>query len=274
VDNVSRETFYDMGRYWPKNEETSAKVNFDTCCSISGLRVYPNGTATVERFRVPGRLKNNYPRLRGKIKGLTRRSLERMVFTVTETQLKFKSMLTLTYPDTYPDDGRKVKRDLQAMLKILRRGLGADYIWFLEFQTRGAPHFHILLSVPVQRQFYVAGKWALLVTDNDKDFRRVAAVHSHRSQWENLRSEDGAKRYVAKYAAKAEQKEVPEHYRNVGRFWGASVGVKVGVYGGTLLEMDEEDIRQFLVTIGHRCSDWEVLPKMIFGLTDRSESDE
>jgi hypothetical protein len=45
-------------------------------------------------------------------------------------------------------------------------------------------------------------------------------------QWEVIKKTDGAVRYVAKYAKKQKQKEVPEGYQNVGRFWGTSPDVK------------------------------------------------
>ena len=62
------------------------------------------------------------------------------------TQVEFRSMLTLTYPQHYPMDGSIVKTDVGAVVQKIRRREW-EYLWFLEFQKRGAPHLHVLLSV-------------------------------------------------------------------------------------------------------------------------------
>ena len=61
-----------------------------------------------------------------------------------------RSQYLLTYHNQSPIDGRAVKRDLDRWLKAARRILGADlaYLWALEFQGRGVPHFHVFLSAP------------------------------------------------------------------------------------------------------------------------------
>jgi len=43
---------------------------------------------------------------------------------------------------------------------------------------------------------------------------------------ERIRKPDGAIRYAAKYCSKKSQKVVPPGYKNVGRFWGCSRGIK------------------------------------------------
>src|SRR5262249_18057225 len=59
-------------------------------------------------------------------------------------------MITLTYPQTFPTDGRQVHRDLQALLGRLQRRFGKlALIWKLEFQRRGAPHLMIFLQRPL-----------------------------------------------------------------------------------------------------------------------------
>lgn len=253
------------------NSEKSGNVrDFVYVPSVTGLRVFDNGTAVVERFKLPTSIRNPYPRIRGKVKRLSRRSLERLIFMTTETGVKFKSMLTLTYPEEYPRDGYKVKSDLNRMLIWIKRNLGADYLWFLEFQARGAPHVHVLLDVYPHSRWRVAGAWAsIVVAEEEMGWLDVCKVHAHDKQWQAIRHPDGARRYVAKYAAKRDQKAVPEDYSNVGRFWGASVRVKSTVNKGVYFDANEDWIRGMLEALGHRCADWDVLPRYIFGLDGR-----
>jgi hypothetical protein len=55
--------------------------------------------------------------------------------------------VTLTYPELYAEDWRVWKRDLEAFLKRIQRKY--DYMvgccWRVEFQKRGAPHFHLIM---------------------------------------------------------------------------------------------------------------------------------
>ena len=151
---------------------------------------------------------------------LTRDSLSRMVFLLQNTSTVFCSMVTLTYPGNYESDGKVVKGHLNRFLSWARtQGFGL-YVWFMEFQKRGAPHFHILFEHDVTPKMAdVSERWYRAVGSGDERHRRAG------TRTELLRSTDGAARYAAKYASKIEQKRVPVEYVNVGRFWGASRGV-------------------------------------------------
>ena len=80
-------------------------------------------------------------------------------------------MLTLTYPGDWKSCvpcGRTAKRHLQAMKSRLGRyfrKLGYEWsaLWFLEFQKRGAPHFHLIIWGPTMRllDHRRARRWAL-----------------------------------------------------------------------------------------------------------------
>jgi hypothetical protein len=134
-------------------------------------------------------------------------------------------MVTLTYPAVYPCDGRRVKKHLHAFLIWLKYDTrGTGYLWFLEFQKRGAPHIHILLDFPFPSvrgdaaalRFRVSASWYRIVDSGDR--RHLAAG----TRVERIRKAEGGARYATKYAFKCEQKQVPEPYQNVGRFWGCS----------------------------------------------------
>ena len=151
-------------------------------------------------------------------------SRKRLAFVAANTDVVFTSMMTLTYPRVFPNDGKDVKRNLHAFLIALRRrNPGVLYLWFLEFQKRGAPHIHIVVrGVRVNRdaQHWVSKTWYRLCATNDP--RHLAAG----TRLERLRSQTGGRNYCVKYAHKMKQKNVPKEYRNVGRFWGCSRSVK------------------------------------------------
>jgi hypothetical protein len=63
-------------------------------------------------------------------------------------------MLTLTYPGDWlavAPNGEAVKRHLAALAKRYERVWGEPLvcIWKLEFQARGAPHFHLSTTPPM-----------------------------------------------------------------------------------------------------------------------------
>jgi hypothetical protein len=87
-------------------------------------------------------------------------------------------MVTLTYPGRWEDvapDGRTVKRHLEAFKMRWARAFGAPIVglWKLEFQRRGAPHFHLLLSVPALMPdgspfaSWLSSTWASIVNAPD-----------------------------------------------------------------------------------------------------------
>lgn len=57
-------------------------------------------------------------------------------------------MITLTYPSRHPVDGRVSKSHLDNFFRSVRRQYSGqfEYLWFMEFQIRGAPHYHILTA--------------------------------------------------------------------------------------------------------------------------------
>lgn len=95
-----------------------------------------------------------------RITGWSRRSRARMVATMAELDLApllmqedEPAMVTLTYPgdwETVAPNGPAVKAHLRAFFKRFERAWGMPWrgVWKLEFQRRGAPHFHLLMVPP------------------------------------------------------------------------------------------------------------------------------
>jgi hypothetical protein len=79
---------------------------------------------------------------------VTRKSINNAVDVLVNAEPELNSMIVCTYPETYPDDGRIVKAHHKAMLEAIRRKFGEiSYFTAIEYQRRGAPHFHVAISL-------------------------------------------------------------------------------------------------------------------------------
>ena len=148
-------------------------------------------------------------------------------------------MLTLTMPaewESVAPNGAEVKRLKKAFDKRARRWfsrsqIGIAALWFLEFQERGAPHFHYMLwdgeaNASVQSQLtdslrkefirWVSKAWAEVVDHPDPVERMKHEAAGTRV--ERMRRRHFG--YAMAYASKPRQKQVPEGFQDVGRFWG------------------------------------------------------
>lgn len=172
--------------------------------------------------------------VRGKIvewSDKSRSRCERHIRNVPDGCIKY--FLTLTYPRDFTNDGIRIKRDLAAMRKRLRRMGVRDDIWFLEFQNRGAPHFHLYLGQcptgNLERGVKACSEaWYEIVGSGDPKhlkFTMGLCGGGNKPCLEPMRNPHAASYYAVKYVVKANQKTVPPDYQNVGRFWG---------YGGQL----------------------------------------
>ena len=250
---------------------------------VSGLMVYPGGIV-IKRSCNLTHWGRNHAHVRAEVTMLSKRSLNRLALLVRSSGIRWRSMWTLTYGPNYPLSGKTAKRNLNAFLVAARREFGDfDYFWVLEFQTRGAVHFHIATTLPepdIFQRASFARIWARIAQPGDWHYcswplnpkarshsqvlgtrQAVERVHSHLKSWEVVREQDGMSRYLAKYANKLRQKEVPAWYRNVGRFWGTSKGVKLPK--GEELESEDEHARYLLWLRGRDTHKWEVLPKIV-----------
>lgn len=79
---------------------------------------------------------------------VTRKSVKNAVEVLTNAEPELNCMLVATYPGTWPDDGRVVKAHHKELLAAIRYKFG-DFSYFtaIEYQSRGAPHLHVGLSI-------------------------------------------------------------------------------------------------------------------------------
>ena len=177
--------------------------------------------------------------------------------------------ITLTYHSA-PNSGNKVKEHLHALRKnILDRYPGSVLIWKLEFQMRGAPHYHLIMICLKQVDLgdymykneqelsfydreekahketgvkgfraYIQHRWNIILDEDDQHFNSGIQI-------DQVRNPQGLPHYLTNYIAKErkadshkeKQHKVPEWYTDVGRFW--------GIYNRKLLKIKH---RRFIIS--------------------------
>jgi hypothetical protein len=124
---------------------------------------------------------------------------------------------TLTYPAEWTWDAKLWKRHLKIFSqRFLRRWPSAGFIWKLEFQKRGAPHFHPFvwgIADDQLRDFrhWISDVWNEIAGDGDPNHLLAG------TSVEQMRNPGAAIRYVSGYASKTDQTRPGE---KVGRYWG------------------------------------------------------
>jgi hypothetical protein len=167
-------------------------------------------------------------------------------------------MVTLTYPARFPLDGRVVHDHLHRFYRRWGRHFGAypRGAWALEFQRRGAPHFHLYVGLPAEPEAvaeWARAAWSGAVGSHDR-LHRLFGVDVTACRFGGAR--DNASRiaeYFYKHNAKGRnhyQKEVPDRFRNVGRFWGLW-GVQPREHGVALTKPEFVEIRRLLRNVYH-----------------------
>jgi hypothetical protein len=166
---------------------------------------------------------------RGQIAMFSRASASRLTRVARNARPGLVSQFCLTYHQTAPD-GETAKKHLRAWLQALRESVpGAGYLWILEFQSRGVPHFHVWLTVAFSETL-----WKLL----GEAWNRIAEPSSPEHLWWHTQARldpDTGKiqrsfmawdmkgaGYLRKYMSKEAQKCAPGGFGWVGRFWGSS----------------------------------------------------
>ncbi len=134
--------------------------------------------------------------------------------------------VTLTYHNYVPGSMHLVKRDLHDFFIDLKRHYpSVKYLWKLEFQKRGAPHFHLVLFVPEKIVKKLSYKFK-------KDLYYFWEKHlncgcywcqQHAVKVQKIHSFKKLSFYVSKYMAKVDDTMRPE---GTGRFWGRSNDLK------------------------------------------------
>lgn len=158
------------------------------------------------------------PAVRGRIAGLSVKSIRRLRL-VLRNVTGFKNIITLTYPDIVFDITES-KKHINAFLQKLRREK-IRYIWVMEFQSRGAVHYHIVVDKYIDYKV-VNDTWKKIIKYNCYVRTEVKSIKKSVEQ------------YLSNYMRKLKQKNVPDFVTNVGRFWGTSRNILV-LYGSYII---------------------------------------
>lgn len=148
---------------------------------------------------------------RSAISSLSERSAGRLRRYVENFATDFTGMVTLTYPARWSESPADWKANLNAFFEALRRTTYFNEhsaIWVLEFQKRGAPHFHILVDGWIPKT-WTANTWARITGGDPSACSRV----------ETLRDTNRAGHYISKYLTKSTGEGAGE-IEGVGRWWG------------------------------------------------------
>jgi hypothetical protein len=186
----------------------------------TGIDVYPRAVKVATS-------RDNVPQLggglRGKIDSFSWASKRRLMMTAENAFPDLITQFALTYHKSQPD-GKTVKKHLNTFLTAFRRKYqGATYLWILEFQSRGVPHFHLFISL--RHDLAGLGQW-LGETWNriaEPESKAHLEVHTHPNNLIAWSMETAG--YLCKYLDKDAQKRVPAGFTEIGRFWGASRGI-------------------------------------------------
>ena len=176
-------------------------------------------------------IKSTLKGTRGAITEFTAKSRKRLIEKTARLNLNDAEWLekpkfvTLTYGQAYPDS-ETAHNHLRALLERFRRlAPNSSGIWRLEYQKRGAPHFHIIMfNLPFVPKDEIAKMWAEIIGKEYWDL----SVKNPRYPMTRIEALMNAKHvmfYVSKYVAKHEKSAagsgfnvVP--YLHAGRFWG------------------------------------------------------
>jgi len=195
------------------------------------LEVFPADVKVVRDYGPQAQPEHLRDARRGEIEMFSRHSASRLTITARNAFPALVSQMCLTYHERQLS-GEEAKKDLHAWLAALRRAApGVGYLWILEFQTRGVPHFHVWLTAE-----FSEGLWKRL----GRAWNRIAEPGSRQHLWwhteERFDPRKGIQRsfmawdmkgagYLRKYMSKEAQKCVPDGFGWVGRFWGCSRGL-------------------------------------------------
>lgn len=184
---------------------------------------------------------------RNAIDSFTIKSRRNLRFKVQNASCDFTSQFCLTYHENIPKDGKELKRQLNTFLQNVRNKYGFKYVWILEFQTsREAPHFHVFFDcIPsMEVRIDLANTWNRITSETEEHYK----FHSHPKNFIKWQMRSAG--YLTKYLEKSNQKLVPEHFDNVGRFWGTTRGIVTSLADISIKALKDASIHYLIPETG------------------------
>ena len=168
---------------------------------------------------------------RGKVNGFSRKSRRNLFKYILRLENRNGYyFVTLTYPKEYDTNYQTWKYQLRQLFSSLRYHYPKmGFLWKLEFQKRGAPHFHLLMFVPSIPPKEEIGKlikehWYRIVGHTSKGFRHWG------TDTKEVKDIKASGFYLAMYQTK--DSNTPMDKMKSGRSW--------GVYGRKMMPMSEQ----------------------------------
>lgn len=165
------------------------------------VRVEFQGGLVATAYSRPREFSRKTKSLRGEVAVFSRRSRSRLLKLFARMDYKQHKwiFITLTYGKIYPDE-RGAKKHLRAFIKRLSRyvdigGKKYAWIWRLDYQDRGAPHFHLMVAdLPFIGKEFLQMIWGEII-GQQRPFTRIELIDSRKKAFY----------YVSKYVAKHEK---------------------------------------------------------------------
>lgn len=185
---------------------------------FSGMFNLINELKSNQQFEIP-------TRKTGDIKNFSENSRRRCQKLLAK--IKFSSygapiFLTTTFHNIFPNDQQDLKKLLDNFLRSCQRTkYKFHYVWRLELQKRGAPHFHFIilplksLDTNQSKSFkrYIKSKWLHFLKDNSYNTFLFAC------KFIDIENKTGLRSYISKYVSKIDNQE---KQKSLGRIWGYS----------------------------------------------------
>jgi hypothetical protein len=213
-------------------------------------------TLIIDRYEIDAKVRfhTDSPRPAREVSGkreaiyqLSDKSVRNLKFVLRNVMHLMNSISTVTYPHDFHRDGRVIKKHIDILGKRLARK-GIDLLWVMEFQARGAGHFHIFTTQPLDRQWLAQAWYEIVGSGDEKHLQAGTSVQyivdeddprlepdrarykllkakGNRNAKRNFISRSEAISYMVAYYKKESQKEVPFGFHMPGRFWSASRGL-------------------------------------------------
>lgn len=156
---------------------------------------------------------------RNEIKVFSSESRYRLIRMMHTLEFDRVTFATLTYPADFPTEAKKYKAHLKEYRRRFERLYGPlRAVWRLEFQKRGAPHYHLMyLNAPFIAVTDWCGMWSDVIKTKDENHRKIGVdVKLVASGGENRL----VMSYLAKYVGKVDNATSNSRTEKPGRWWG------------------------------------------------------
>lgn len=223
MQNCGSEIINRGASYSRKTDRLSA-VGLSTGHISPGFMEIWSGGSVVEVHRSkPNDLEQVGGGVRGKVKGFSKKSRLRLLKLIAKTEKKqIPLFMTCTYPDVFPEEWQRVKRDIDTLGKRIKRKFpNCGFIWRVEEKVRKtgknageiAPHLHFLVwgVKYAHLRAFIPKAWFEIVGSGDRKHFRAGTRVSYVRSWRGVMS------YASKYITKEEEYLAT---RMIGRRWG------------------------------------------------------